>query len=222
MIPRSVGRPFAAALAGGTLAFILPVTPALAQWHVGIQTGGTIGTLSGGFVERADIAYGATIGADIEYWFGERWVIDADLTLLQRGASNILLEAEVIDFRFNYLETPLMVGHSFPILGRGWALSPYAGLSAGWISDCGVRFEGQSHYMKCEEGNPGGPVTKVDISVPFGVAFRHRYPGGSRLALDLRYSVSVTPVLRPDGLEARSQVLQLLFAFVLPLSEVDR
>ncbi len=222
MIPGDGRRRLAAVIAGGVLGLVLQATPGIAQLHVGIQTGGTIGVMSGSFVERTDIAYGATIGADVEYWLGERWVIDADLTLLQRGASNIPFEADVVDFRFNYLETPLMVGHSFPILGGGWAFSPYAGVSAGWISDCGVRFEGQSHYMKCEEGNPGGPVTKVDVSVPFGVAFRHRYPGGSRLALDLRYSVSVTPVLRPDGLEARSQVLQLLFAFVLPLSEVDR
>lgn len=221
MTPGGVRRRLAAAIAGGALGLVL-ATPLSAQWHVGIQTGGTIGTLSGGFVERADIAYGATIGADVEYWFAERWVIDADLVLLQRGASNIPHDADVVDFRFNYLETPLMVGHAFPILGRRWAVSPYAGLSAGWISDCGVRFEGQSHYMKCEEGNPGGPVTKIDVNVPFGVAFRHRYPGGSRLTLDLRFAVSITPVLQPDGREARSRVLQLLFSFVLPLSEENR
>lgn len=197
-------------------------TPIAAQLHAGLQSGITVSGFEGGLAEGADPVLGGTFAIDLEYWLGPRWVLDVDVGLVQRGAGNLTIRGDTVDYRINYLEVPVMLGHAFPISGGRWHLAPYIGAALSRVSDCGVRFEGEWRYGDCGDQTPGGRSTRFDVSVPLGVAVRHRYPGGSRLSFELRYSESLSNVLSSDGASARNRLLQALIGFVLPLREVER
>lgn len=191
---------------------------ARAQWQIGFQGGPTVSTLSGSFVDAADPVLGGTVGIDLERWLGPGWVIDVDVALVQRGAGDLPAGSRLVDFRLSYLEAPITVGRTFPLFGGGWRIGPYAGAALSWLSSCGMRFQGQHDYMDCVEERPGGEPSRLDPSVPVGVALRHRYPGGSRISVDVRYSYSLSSALTPGDLSARSHLLQVVFGFTLPLS----
>jgi len=196
--------------------------PVGAQLHVGLQAGFDLSTFGGSFADDADPALGGSFGLDGEYWFGSRWVIDVDAGIAQRGAMGLQVGDDAVDYRLNYLEIPVTVGRALPILDGRWQLSPYVGASIGRVLACGVRFEGQSKYGSCDDASLGGAASGFDVGIPVGVALRHRYPGGSRWSLDLRYTHSLTSVLTPGEAAARHRLIQVLIGFVLPLTEQDR
>jgi hypothetical protein len=189
-----------------------------AQLHAGLQSGVTISTFSGSFATDAVPVLGGTIAVDLEYWFGSHWVLDVDVGLVQRGAGGLVVDGDTIDFRINNLEIPVMLGRRLTPFGERWAVAPYVGVAVGRVSACGVRYEGEWGYGDCEETAPGGAAAAFDVSLPIGVAFRHRYPGGARISIDLRYSPSLSRTLTPGSASARHHVVQALLAFVVPLS----
>ena len=196
---------------------LTPSGSAAAQWSVGLETGATVSTLSGSFPRGAESVLGATFGATIERRLGEAWILEADPAFTQTGAGSVRVGSSLVDFRFVYLGAPITVGRTFAILGGHWRVGPYAGAALSWLAGCGLRFRGQFHYSSCLPSTPGGEPSRLDVSLPVGVTLRHRYAGGSGIALDLRYAPSLTSVLDPGGLSARNRLVWIRFGFTLPL-----
>jgi len=144
-------------------------------------------------------------------------VIALEPGLVQKGAGGVPVGRELVDYRLTYLEAPLTLGRAFPIDGGRWTVTPYAGLTLARLSDCGLRFQGQSRYRACGAARPGGEAEPFEPSVPVGVALRRRDPGGSRLVADLRYAHALSPVLEPGEAAARTRTLQARLGFTLPL-----
>lgn len=213
--PRTPPRAETLALA----AILALAVPGTAQWQVGLQGGGTLATLEGSFAEGIEPTFGGTVGADLELWLGRDWVVDLDVAVVQKGAGDLPADGERPDVTLTYLEVPVTVGRVFPVLGEGWRIGPYAGAALAWMSGCDLGRPGERHDVDCTETTPGGRPARLDPSLPVGLALRHRYPGGSRFSVEVRYSYSLSSALTPDDLSARSHLLQALFAFTLPLSE---
>jgi hypothetical protein len=214
--PRYGIDPLALAAALAALPGLGP-TAAAGQTYVGLAAGATIARMSGSLVERADVAFGAQVGLDLEIAASPNWLIDAEFMYVQKGVSNVPRGSDLVDFRHSYLEAPITVNRLFGILGGRWAVSPYLGAAVGLNQGCGVRSLGEFEYSDCNETTPGGTARRLEVSLPLGLALRRRYPGGARLAFEARYSLGLTSVLETTGQTARNGVLALLFSFALPL-----
>jgi hypothetical protein len=198
-------------------AALVPAGSAHAQWAIGLQTGATLSTLTGSFVRNADPVLGATFGAQIERRLADGWTIGLDPGFVQAGAGSLRVGPDVATFRLVYLEAPVTISRTFPILGGRWRVGPFAGAALGWLAGCGLRFVGQFHYGDCAASTPGGEPARVDASLPVGFTLRRRYAGGARIAIDVRYSRSLISVLSPGDLSARTQLFWMRFGFTLPL-----
>lgn len=216
-VPRAATLALTAVLT--LVATLVLAVPAEAQWQIGFQGGATLATLRGSFADGAEPTLGGALGGDLELWLGPDWVVDVDAGLVQRGAVAVPVDPERPDVTLTYLEAPITLGRAFPVLGEGWRLGPYAGVALAWLSSCGLRFPGEPHDVDCTEGTSGGRPARLDPSLPVGVALRHRYPGGSRFSVEVRYSYSMASALSAEELSARSHLLQALFGFTLPLSD---
>lgn len=201
----------------GVVIGVAAAQPAAAQSHIGLVIGPTMANLAGDLVESSDIAWGVFVGLNYELELGEDWQLDAEFGLSQKGASRVPTADGPIDYNLSYIEVPVTINRLFWIADGRWAISPYLGLAAGMATSCGVRPSGEFDYTDCDETTPGGAYEKLDLSVPIGVAFRHRYRGGSAMAVEARYSVGLSAVFDTGSGTARNNVATVMFSFVFPL-----
>lgn len=194
------------------------VPPVAAQPHIGLTIGPSYATLSGSLIDSSKGAYGVHMGLNFEHDYGSRWLLDVELAYSQKGVSDTPFDGEILDFRHNYFELPITLNRLFQISGGPWAVSPYAGVAVALNLDCGFRYEGESEYTDCEEGTPGGNAASYDIGIPIGVGLRRRYPGGSGLGAEIRYTFGLRNAFDQEGQTARNGSLQVLFSFVIPLT----
>lgn len=197
-------------------------SPARPQAYVGLTGGATVATMIGGLIDRADVAYGAVVGLNLELEPWSRWLIDMEFLFIQKGVSNVPDGADEVDFRHTYLETPVTLNRLLPIANSGWSVSPYLGVTAGLNRGCDIRSQGEFEYADCEDDTLGGTASRLEVSVPVGVALRRSHPGGSRLAFEIRFSQGLTRVLDATGGSARNSVFACFFSFALPLGRGDR
>lgn len=207
----------AALLAAAVVVCLVPARPAAAQSHIGLVVGPAMASMSGDLVQSSDIAWGVFVGLNYELEFGDDWQLDAELGLSQKGASRVPTSGGPVDYNLSYIEVPVTLNRLFWIADGRWAISPYAGIAAAMATSCGVRPSGEFDYTDCDETTPGGAYADLDLSVPIGVAFRHRYRGGSAMAIEARYSLGLSDVFEIDGRTARNNVATVMFSFVLPL-----
>lgn len=192
--------------------------PAQAQHHLGLFVGPTLATMSGELIESSEIAWGVAIGVNYELELGDHWQLDAEFGLSQKGAAQAPGDAGNVDYQLQYMELPITLSRLFD-LGGSWYVSPFAGIAIAVATGCGVRPAGTFDYVDCDETTPGGLQQDLDVGIPFGVAFRHRYRGGSAMSVEARYTLGLSPAFDEDGVIASNNVLAVLFGFVFPLDD---
>ncbi len=208
-------------LAGALTLWCVRAPDAYAQTYIGLTAGATVAAMTGGLIERADVAFGAAVGANFEWQPWQDWMIDGEFLFTQKGVSNVPEGFDRIDFRQTYLEMPVTLNRVIPIRRSGWYVSPYLGVAAGINRGCDIRSEGESEYEECTDTTLGGTATTFEFGIPLGVALRRVHPGGSRLAFEARYALGLTTVLDAAGGSARNSLFTFLFSFALPLGRAN-
>jgi hypothetical protein len=189
--------------------------PAAAQWRLGLQGGATLGTLGGGIADGSEPVLGGRFAAILAHDLGPDWRLGLDAALVHEGAGS--LGAASVDYRLVMLAGTATIGRRLPVLDRAWSLAPYGGVAVGWLGSCGVRLPGQFAYGPCTDVEPGGEPGRVEVAVPIGIELRHRYPGGSEWAVDLRHARALSALLGEGDGAARTRLWQASFGFSVPL-----
>ena len=198
---------------------LLVAAPAEAQAHLGFTFGPTPSRLSGDVVETSDSQWGIFVGLAIEYELGPDWQLDLELALSQKGGDKVGIEGGSYDYRLDYFEFPLTLSRLFWLNGGPWAIAPFAGFSVGLKTRCALRPAGERdvEFEDCTAETPGGDTPGTFYGVPFGVALRRRFPGGSAMALEARYTAGLTKGSEAGELMASANSFTLMFSWVWSL-----
>jgi len=200
---------------------LLVAAPALAQARVGFTVGPALSQLAGDVVETSDTQWGIMIGLNFEYEFSRDWQIDVELALSQKGGDKVGIEGGSYDYRLDYFEIPVTVSRLFWLNDGPWALAPFAGLSVGLKTKCALRPAGDRHaeFEDCTVDTPGGDTAGTFYGLPLGVAARRRFPGGSALAIEARYTQGLTKGSEMGEMMASTNTFAVMFSFAYSLDK---
>jgi len=198
---------------------LLIAAPAAAQAHVGFTVGPALSRLSGDAVSSSDSQWGIFLGLAIEYELSRDWQLDLELALSQKGGDKVGIEGGSYDYRLDYFEFPLTLSRLFWINDGPWAIAPFAGFSVGLKTRCAIRPAGEreTEFEDCTAVTPGGDTPGTFYGVPVGVAARRRFPGGSALGIEARYTAGLTKGSEVGELMASTNSFSVMFSFVWPL-----
>lgn len=198
---------------------LLVGAPAAAQAHIGFTVGPALSRLSGDIVNTSDSVVGIFVGLSIEYELGPDWQLDLELALSQKGGDKVGIEGGSYDYRLDYFEFPLTLSRLFWLNDGPWAIAPFAGFSVGLKTRCAIRPAGEREveFEDCTAETPGGDTPGTFYGVPFGVAARRRFPGGSAMAIEARYTAGLNKGSEVGELMASTNTLSVMFSFVFSL-----
>jgi len=198
---------------------LLVAAPAAAQARLGFTFGPAASRMSGDVVDSSDSQWGVFVGLNFEYELSPNWQLDLELALSQKGGDKVGIEGGSYDYRLDYVEFPLTLSRLFWINDGPWAVAPYAGFSVGLEMKCAVRPGGERdvEFEDCTAETPGGVSPGTFYGIPIGVAVRRRFPGGSAMAIEARYTASLTEGSEEGELMARSNSFSVMFSWVWSL-----
>lgn len=198
---------------------LLVASPAAAQAHIGFTFGPALSRMSGDVVDSSDTQFGIFAGLTIEYELSANWQLDLGLALSQKGGDKVGIEGGSYDYRLDYVEFPLTLSRLFWLNDGPWAIAPFAGFSVGLKMKCEVRPGGQREveFEECTAETPGGDSPDTFYGVPIGVALRRRFPGGSAMAIEARYTAGLSKGSEVGELMARTNTFSLIFSWVWSL-----
>jgi hypothetical protein len=210
-----------------TAAAMLAATAAKAQRsHLGILAGPTAGMMGGSYVDASTgVEMGFSFLATLDREFGDVFALTLGAGWVQKGGRKLALTdqgGDTFGFRMSYVEVPLSLSAKFRFANGRLSLAPHAGMAVGFGMGCSVKPGEQFEFDEtCAADTPGGELTSVELSVPFGVAFAVEFPGGSRFTvLDVGYELGLSNVLgaaEAAGQSAKNGVLSFRFGFAAPL-----
>ncbi|NKB88845.1 MAG: outer membrane beta-barrel protein [Acidobacteria bacterium] len=200
-------------------AVLVVSSPALAQARVGFTVGPALSKVSGEGISSSDAQWGIMLGLNLEYEIARDWQIDLEFGLSQKGGDKVVTPDGVFDYRFDYIEIPLTVSRLFWLNDGPWAVSPFAGLSIGLKSKCAIRPAGDRdvEFEECTVSTPGGDTVSQMYGLPFGVALRRRYPGGSSFAVEARYTAMLNSGTEAGTFMGKSNTFAVMASFTFPL-----
>lgn len=198
---------------------LLVASPAAAQTHLGFTFGPAVSRMSGDVVDSSDLQWGIFVGLNVEYELSPNWQLDLELALSQKGGDKVGIEGGSYDYRLDYVEFPLTLSRLFWINDGPWAIAPFAGFSVGLKMKCEFRPGGERdvEFEECTSETPGGDSSDTFYGIPIGVALRRRFPGGSAMAIEARYTASLTEGSEVGELMARSNSFSVMFSWVWSL-----
>ena len=192
--------------------------PATAQFRFGLQGGFSASNMTGDDIQASDSNFGIFVGLAFEYDLSMDWQLDLDAVLHQKGGDKVVGPAGIpTDLRINYFELPLTVSRHFWLSGGPWSVSPFAGFAIGLNMGCTYRRPAGARELEfedCKEIGLEAPGTTYGI--PFGVAMRRKYPGGSAINVEARYTYSLSAGAAAGDLEAYSNSASVIMSFVFP------
>lgn len=183
------------------------VTPATAQWRVGLTAGYSRNTLDMDTGYAYDMRYeardGFTVGIPVQYDFFDWLGVRAELTFVQKGHKMHRTEyynGIYTDTRNNYLQLPVMANFSFGGKRvRGFLNA--GGYIGSWLSS---HREGLTDRLFSEEGNPNGIITpnnryEFDEKVPFNSRRDNRFEAGLAGGVGVGCRVTSRVELQAEG-----------------------
>lgn len=208
-------------------AAMLAATSAQAQRsHLGILAGPTAGMMGGSYVDASTgVEMGFSFLATVDREFGDVFAVTLGAGWVQKGGRKLALAdagGDTYGYQTSYVQVPLSLSAKFRFSGGRLSLAPHAGVAVGFGMGCKVKPGDQFEFDdSCGTDTPGGELTSVELSVPFGAAFAVEFPGGSRFTvLDVGYELGLSNVLgaaEAAGQSAKNGVLSFRFGFAAPL-----
>ncbi len=193
--------------------------PAAAQARLGFTFGPAVSRMAGDVVDSSDSQWGIFVGLNIEYELGRDWQLDLEFALSQKGGDKVGIAGGSYDYRLDYVEFPLTLSRLFWINDGPWAIAPFAGFSVGLEMKCELRPAGERdvEFEDCTAETAGGASPGTFYGVPIGVALRRRFPGGSAMTIEARYTASLTEGSEVGELMARSNSFSVMFSWAWSL-----
>ena len=195
---------------------LLVAAPAAAQARIGFTVGPALSQMAGDAVSTSDSQWGIMLGLNLEYELSRDWQLDLELALSQKGGDKVGIDGGSYDYRLDYFEFPITLSRLFWLNDGPWALAPFAGFSVGLKTKCAIRPAGErdTEFETCTAETPGGGDTPGTFyGVPFGVAARRRFPGGSAMAIEARYTAGLTEGSEVGELMASTNTFTVMFSF---------
>lgn len=206
---------------------LLAATPAHAQRsHLGLLAGPTAGQMSGSYIDASSgVEMGFSFLATLDREIGNVFAVTLGAGWVQKGGSKLALAdagGDTFGYQTSYVEIPLSLSAKFRFSNGRLSLAPHAGVAVGFGMGCKVKPGEQFEFDEtCGADTPGGELTSLELSAPFGVAFAVEFPGGSRFTvLDVGYSLGLSNVLGAAdaaGQSAKNGVFSFRFGFAAPL-----
>jgi hypothetical protein len=171
-----------------------------------------------------------TAGLALDMRMGKHFSFQPEILFVRKGyrTTNFL---GLWDYRFNYLETPLLLKTRFTI-GENWQVFGYAGPYIGyglngrlnaysassssstvyriWFRDQSVGYSGNNQYISKNDGR------RFELSAVIGAGISRRWGVGS-LSVEARYGRSFTDLYKWDRSRFRS--FSVLFGYSVPLKK---
>lgn len=215
MVGRQARAAWTRALALASLT-LLPAAPAAAQAHFGFVVGPALSQPSGDAVSTAASQWGILLGLNFEYELSRDWQVEVGFALSQKGGDKVGIEGGSYDYRMDYLEVPITLSRMFWLNDGPWAVAPFAGVSIGMKTRCALRPAGDraAEFEECTAETPGGDTPGTFYGVPFGLALRRRFPGGSALGFQTRYTVGLNQGSEVGEFMATQNTFSVLVSFV--------
>jgi hypothetical protein len=164
-------------------------TPALAQLRGGLIAGATYSKMSGDFITSSEFKWNWFAGAYVELEYRENFSVELELNYVKKGGKGVTENRQNVDLDIGYVEVPILAHYLVP-LGDKWRLGLYGGGAVGVPVTCDVVIEGSSVSCVSSLGS-----AKTEWLIPVGGRLGYELPGGSRLALDVRYSIPLSEAL---------------------------
>jgi hypothetical protein len=164
-------------------------TPALAQLRGGLIAGATYSKMSGDFIVSSDFKWNWFAGAYLELQYRENVSLEVELNYVKKGGEGVTENTQNIDLDIGYVEVPILATY-LVTLGDKWRLGLYGGGAIGVPVTCDVVVEGSS--VSCVSSLSSA---KTEWLIPVGGRLGYELPGGSRLGLDVRYSIPLSETL---------------------------
>jgi hypothetical protein len=224
---RLPGNGFVVIIVWSAMVCLGMISQSHAQSHIGIMAGPSAGTMYGSYIKGTDgLELGFSANLTLDKHLGKDWEIVVGVGWVQKGGKKVQLSGFSSDstygFQSSYIEVPIVFRKKFKMTQNEWYIAPLAGLAVGFNGGCswkeGHRFEFEEE--PCDENTPGGEMKKLDLSIPFGVAFWKEFTGGSRFHLELRYELGLLNIFEgaaEAGESAKNGVLVAQFGFSIPL-----
>jgi len=193
--------------------------------HIGILAGPTAATMTGSYISsKSGLELGFSFLATLDAEFGEHWGVAAGVGWYQKGGNKLQLadqdSGETTGYQTSYLAVPITGRYKFRF--SMFSLAAYTGIEVGFGSSCQVKPGNQFEFDEtCEEQTPGGTLEKLEVGIPFGLAWAIEFPGGSRFTIvDASYRMGLTNTLsaaEAAGQTAKNAVWVFQFGFAIPL-----
>lgn len=198
---------------------LLAAAPAAAQARIGFTVGPALSRLAGDVVDTSDTQWGVFLGLNLEYELSMSWQLDLEFALSQKGGDKVGIEGGSYDYRLDYIEIPVTLSRLFWLNDGPWAIAPFAGFSLGLKTKCAIRPAAQRdvEFEECTSATPGGDSPSTFYGVPLGVAARRRFPGGSALGIEARYTAGLSKGSEVGELMATTNTFAVMFSFVFPM-----
>jgi hypothetical protein len=194
--------------------------------HLGLLAGPTAGMMGGSYVDASSgVEMGFSFLATLDREFGDVLALNIGVGWVQKGGRQLALAdagGDTYGYQTSYVQIPLSLSAKLRFSNDRISLAPHAGVAVGFGMGCKVKPGEQFEFDEtCEADTPGGELTSMELSVPFGVAFAVEFPGGSRFTiLDVGYELGLSNVFgaaEAAGQSAKNGVFSFRFGFAAPL-----
>jgi hypothetical protein len=125
----------------------------------------------------------------VELQYRENLSLEVELNYVNKGGKGVTENSQNIDLNVGYVEVPILANYLIP-LGDKWRLGLYGGGAVGVPVTCDVTIEGSD--VSCVSSLSSA---KTEWLIPLGARLGYELSGGSRLDLDVRYSIPLSEAL---------------------------
>jgi hypothetical protein len=164
-------------------------TPALAQLRGGLIAGATYSKMTGDFIVSSDFKWNWFAGAYLELQYRENVTLELELNYVKKGGKAVTENTQNVELDIGYVEIPILANYLISLSDR-WRIGLYGGGALGIPVTCDVVVEGSSVSCASSLGS-----AKTEWLIPVGGRLGYELPGGSRLGLDVRYSIPLSEAL---------------------------
>lgn len=185
--------------------------------------GPAVTSMNGSYVESATETWGFTGGATAYWHLNRRWALEGSFAWIQKGGWTLVSPAVegAWDYRFSYIEFPLLVNFLFPFSGDRWVFGIFGGAAPSIGMGCDVKPNDETSFKDtCSTDTAGGELEKFDLVAMLGVKLEKVFSGGSGYGFYAKFNQGTQNVLSgaaEEGLSARNFGLDVTLRLFIPL-----
>ena len=194
-------------------------SPGVAQYTVGVKGGLTAANFTGNDVQGTRWQAGFATGVFLTYHFVENLSLQPELIYIQKGANHVLTgpdQNQTARVLLDYVEIPVSVRMTLPLLARRASLYLMAGPSIAFRASCEVRTENSaaSNTEECNDAALHLRIRSIDGNMTGGAGFGLHLTDAT-FFMETRYHIGLATI---DRSSPPDDIYHQVFAFMAGVS----